>query len=97
MKIADLIEENTVLKKFGIFMDVPTARVKVVKAIERNNDDSKCAFCFFLQCFRCKRRPDIFVPKRSLAFLAQVFRFDGVTKMFELVLHIFQFGRIELV
>ena len=39
MKIGDLIQQNTTLKKFGIFMEVPTARVKVVGAIERNNDD----------------------------------------------------------
>ncbi len=47
MKIADLIDANTALKKFGIFMEVPTARVKVVLAIERNNDDGRrCLFVF---------------------------------------------------
>ena len=40
MKIAELLKENTTLKKFGISMEVPSARIKVITAVERNNDDS---------------------------------------------------------
>ena len=39
MRIADLIHANTTIKKFGIFLEIPTARIKVQDAIERNNDE----------------------------------------------------------
>lgn len=35
------MKENTQLKKFGIFMEVPTAKIRVVEAIERNNDEGE--------------------------------------------------------
>ena len=51
MKIAELITANTALKKFGIFMEVATARIKVQDAIERNNDDG-LYYCLILSKFR---------------------------------------------
>jgi len=39
MRIAELCKENKTLKRFGIFIDIPSARIKVQDAIERNNDE----------------------------------------------------------
>ncbi len=41
MRIADLIVENKTMKKFGIFLDVPNARIRVQDALERNNDEGE--------------------------------------------------------
>ena len=38
MKIAELIDGNSTIRKFGISMEIPSARIKVQDAIERNND-----------------------------------------------------------
>ena len=38
MRIAELIDGNNTIRKFGISMEIPSARIKVQDAIERNND-----------------------------------------------------------
>ena len=40
-KIADLLEKNRSLKKFGIFLEIPGSRVRVTEYVQRNNDLSK--------------------------------------------------------
>ena len=37
-KIADLVEKNHSLKKFGIFMEIPGSRLRVLEYVQRNND-----------------------------------------------------------
>ena len=41
MRIAELIDANETIKKFGISMEIPSARIKVQDAIERNNDEGE--------------------------------------------------------
>ena len=37
-KIADLCQKNTTLLKFGIFLEIPGSRLRVLEYIQRNND-----------------------------------------------------------
>lgn len=41
MRIAELIDANNTIKKFGISMEISSARIKVQDAVERNNDNGE--------------------------------------------------------
>ena len=40
-KIADLVQNNHSLKKFGIFMEIPGSRLRVLEYVQRNNDQGQ--------------------------------------------------------
>lgn len=38
MDIAELLKKNTTMLRFGIFLEVPLARITISQVLQRNND-----------------------------------------------------------